>query len=424
LDTHSHKHKYGTWKEWLSLTGRVARAVTIPEVARHVVEGLLQCMGVERAGVFLLEGNNARFCLTRGEGFEVDEYVFPADRAFLRYISKHKDPINIKGKRSLGKQRTALLDPLRAMDVRIVAPMVARDQVLGFLIIGAKVSGRPFYPDDYDLCHTVAAQAATVIMNARMVEDLAHGREIRAFADMSSFVIHDIKNCANTLSLIAYAQSNLHNPAFQQDAIRTIRRSVEKMHTLVRRLSGVEQFVLRREYLDLNDLVRNSLEALPGASRRGIRIETKEGAVPRIFGDAEQLESVIHNLVMNAIESVDGKGEVRIETFYEEGEVLLVVSDNGCGMPSEFLRHSLFRPFKSTKGGLGIGLYQCKQIARAHGGWLSVDSAEGVGTTCVLRLPFDGETDVSEMSGTANLSGSIGHGVRHGQAKATYRRRR
>ncbi len=61
--------------------------------------------------------------------------------------------------------------------------MVVRDEVLGLLVVGPELSSRPFRPDDYDLCCTVAAQAATAIMNARLAEELVHGREMRAFAE-------------------------------------------------------------------------------------------------------------------------------------------------------------------------------------------------------------------------------------------------
>ena len=86
-----------------------------------------------------------------------------------------------------------------------------------------------------------------------------------------------------------------------------------------------------------------------------------------VLGDAEQLEGVIRNLTMNAIEAIGGEGVIRIQTFQDGDEAVLVVSDNGCGMSAEFMNHSLFRPFRSTKGGFGIGLYQCKQVAEAHG---------------------------------------------------------
>ncbi len=406
IDKHLYKHKYDYRQEWLSLTERLARAVTVHEVVPPIVEGLFETMWTRKAGILLLEGDKTRLRLAYGIGFGPDEQVLHTDRAFLDYVSEHPEPIDVEMTKSgrLGRARADLLDELRKRGVRIAAPMVARDEVLGFLVVGREPSGQAFRPDDYDLCRTVAAQAATVIMNARMAEDLAHGREIRAFAEMSSFVVHDIKNCANTLSLVASnAEAHIGDPAFQKDAVRAIRRSVEKMQELLKRLSGVRKPILRRETVDLNELVRDSVHALTGVVPGTAHIETTLGLVPPLFCDPDQLEGVIKNLTSNAIEAIDGNGKVRIETFQEGGEAVLVVSDNGCGMSAEFVRDSLFRPFRSTKGGFGIGLYQCKQVAEAHRGRLDIQSAEGRGTTCVLRLPTDDEMELSERTERAIL---------------------
>jgi signal transduction histidine kinase len=137
-----------------------------------------------------------------------------------------------------------------------------------------------------------------------------------------------------------------------------------------------------------------------------VRVETLVGYVSPLLGDAEQLEGIIQTLTMNAIEAIEGEGEVRIQTFQDGDEAVLVVSDNGCGMSAEFMSRSLFRPFRSTKGGLGIGLYQCKQVAEAHGGRLEVESTEGQGTTCVLRLPIDGKRELLEVSESVNVHGN------------------
>jgi signal transduction histidine kinase len=65
----------------------------------------------------------------------------------------------------------------------------------------------------------------------------------------------------------------------------------------------------------------------------------------------------------------------------------MAVSDQGCGMSTEFINNSLFKPFSTTKKkGLGIGLFQCKQIIEAHGGRIEVKSKVGVGTTFVVTL--------------------------------------
>jgi putative PEP-CTERM system histidine kinase len=215
FDRHFYKQKYDYRHEWLSLTERLARAVTVHEVVPRIVEGLFETMWTTKAGILLLESDKTLLRLTYGIGFGPDEQVLHTDRTLLDYVSKHPEPIDVEkaSSRRLGRTRAGVLDELRKRGVRIVAPMVARDEVLGFLVVGPEPSGQAFRPDDYDLCRTVAAEAATIIMNARMAEDLARGREIRAFAEMSSFVIHDIKNCANTLSLVASnAEAHIGKP--------------------------------------------------------------------------------------------------------------------------------------------------------------------------------------------------------------------
>ena len=339
--------------------------------------------------------------LVYGIGFELKEKVLRIDHSFLRYASEHAEPIDVEQARSISGEMSSayVMDDMWSRGLRIAAPMVVGDEFLGLLVVGHELSGQPFRPDDYDLCRTVATQAATVIMNARTTEELARGREIRVFAEMSSFIIHDIKNCAHMLSLVASnADAHMHNPAFQQDAIRAIRQSVGKMQQLLKQISAVKQPTLSRQQLNLNDVVQDSLNALAGTVPHVVRIETLVGPVPSLPGDAEQLEGIVRNLTMNAIEAIEAEGEIRIQTFQDGDEVVLVVSDNGCGMSDEFMTHSLFHPFRSTKGGFGIGLYQCKQIAEAHGGRLEVESAEGRGTTCVLRLPIDGTGELSEMA--------------------------
>jgi signal transduction histidine kinase len=97
---------------------------------------------------------------------------------------------------------------------------------------------------------------------------------------------------------------------------------------------------------------------------------------------------VIQNLALNAIDAVSGDGEIAVETYPDGDGVVFSIADDGCGIPAEFLKHSLFAPFRSTKkGGWGIGLYHAKEIVESHGGSIEVASREGEGTTFRVRLP-------------------------------------
>jgi signal transduction histidine kinase len=100
------------------------------------------------------------------------------------------------------------------------------------------------------------------------------------------------------------------------------------------------------------------------------------------------MQKVLANLLMNAVEAMNSQGEIHLETTTRFAWVLLTVTDHGSGMDPEFLAHSLFRPFQSTKKkGIGIGLFLSKRIVEAHGGRIEVDSVLGQGTTFRILLP-------------------------------------
>lgn len=91
--------------------------------------------------------------------------------------------------------------------------------------------------------------------------------------------------------------------------------------------------------------------------------------------------------MINACKSIPQDGYVTIQTGAFKEEVYCLVEDNDCGMSQEFIATKLFRPLRSTKvAGWGIGLFQCQQIIRIHGGRTEVESQTGVGTTFTVIL--------------------------------------
>jgi signal transduction histidine kinase len=109
--------------------------------------------------------------------------------------------------------------------------------------------------------------------------------------------------------------------------------------------------------------------------------------------DPSQIEDAVLNLVLNAIEALDGKGHVRVRLFransdsIEEEEAIVEVSDDGPGIREEDLTQ-LFSPFFTTRlEGTGLGLPAVKRIARLHGGRVEVRSSVGQGSVFAIHLP-------------------------------------
>lgn len=116
----------------------------------------------------------------------------------------------------------------------------------------------------------------------------------------------------------------------------------------------------------------------------------KYDSLPEVMLDAENIERLIINLILNSVEAISNDGVINIETLNtNKGYVLVSISDTGCGMSQDFIRNNLFQPFQTTKSkGLGIGLYQCKAIIDAHNGTIDVQSQPGSGSTFTIKLPL------------------------------------
>jgi putative PEP-CTERM system histidine kinase len=208
---------------------------------------------------------------------------------------------------------------------------------------------------------------------------------------MSSFMMHDLKNLTNSLSLISQnARHNMDNPEFQRDAIKTIDTTVSRMKGLIERLASVpRRFELKKESVELDDVVNRAVKQAVVPQGRNVAITKEMDGIPAICIDSEAMEMVFINLLTNAYGAIEREGVVKILASEESGNVKIAVADNGIGMSDDFMRNSLFHPFKTTKKtGFGIGLYQCKTIIDAHGGRIDVESAEGEGTTFTITLPI------------------------------------
>ena len=140
---------------------------------------------------------------------------------------------------------------------------------------------------------------------------------------------------------------------------------------------------------DLNSVADASVAGLEADP--GFRIAREFSRLPPVPFDREQIAKVVTNLVLNAKESMSGRGRVRIATGLEPGWAVLAVADEGCGMSADFIARSLFRPFQTTKkNGLGIGMFQSRMIVEVHGGRITVASEPGRGTTFRVFLPLQG----------------------------------
>jgi signal transduction histidine kinase len=141
------------------------------------------------------------------------------------------------------------------------------------------------------------------------------------------------------------------------------------------------------------------------AAGRQVRIDVEPSDDLRVLGDAGQLEQVLTNILLNAVQVSPPGSQVRIEADRisatppaylggRRGEhVRITVTDEGPGIAPDVLPH-VFEPFFTTKDvgeGTGLGLAVCYGIVRDHGGWIDIVSAPGAGAKVIVHLPTEGD---------------------------------
>jgi hypothetical protein len=198
-----------------------------------------------------------------------------------------------------------------------------------------------------------------------------------------------VKNLISMLSMILQnAEKKFDDPRFQQMTMETLRGAQERMKRLISRLtsptrpadSPLSDCDLRQIALDLADEMK-----LSGQKKIIANLDLAE--LPAVRGNAERLKSVLSNLIINAIEAMPNGGELRLSGAADDRSVMLSVRDTGIGIAPDFLRDKLFRPFQTSKAsGLGIGLFQSRELIEQMEGELTVSSVVGEGTCFKMRL--------------------------------------
>jgi putative PEP-CTERM system histidine kinase len=295
----------------------------------------------------------------------------------------------------------AFLESTRAV---LGVPLRGAGELLGFVTLSAVPGGSGYDVDDRDLLRAIAHHAGVLLAHARMAEDRQASAELDALNRFAAFYLHDFKNLAARLSLVAQnAGKHGDDPEFRAEAMKTVARTSEQMGKLLAQLSHRSPGLGRVTPLDIEALVAGTLRSLGPDAGVGFSVEGEPG---QVLAAPEQLQQVVLNLVLNAKRAVEkAGGGASIDVTLRgglAGRVRLDVADTGLGIPAERMR-TLFQPFQSgTSGGFGIGLYESKRIVESYKGTLRVESEAGRGTRVVVELPaVAGAAAVMQTSATA-----------------------
>ena len=386
------------WQEPIlrALLAEAAQLVQLRDeraVAKRIAERAAAATGADGAAVGLWDDQAQELVFDNPDGVR---RVKPGDYIAGRVFASQQPMFSSRAERDAPEHadvyRTAGIHAIAA------APITAGDRRLGVLVVYA--ARPPLFTDDVlSLIRLLSEQAALVLRGQQLLHEAA---QVRAMAEMTrlkddflSVVAHDVRTPLTTILLNAeLMQQGLDESSTNARRAASLRTEALRLKQLVEDYLDVvradEGRPTRREDHDLVALVREAVEGVGNAEQR-VSVDG-DRSLSGSF-DGPRIQQLVQNLVSNALKYSEPGEPIRVSVSAEGDDAVLSVTDRGIGIP-ESDQAILFERFHRGQntddrryGGLGLGLYICKQIAEQHGGTISVQSRVGEGSTFVVRLP-------------------------------------
>ncbi|WP_128892468.1 XrtA/PEP-CTERM system histidine kinase PrsK [Erythrobacter sp. HKB08] len=395
---HLFQHRYDYRAEWLRFTRTIAED---REDGHSLHERAVKAMADitdSPAGLLLVRDDNGGFELaSRWKWGALEVPASPISNDFSQLLERDLFIVDVDDARGGSDRKGELsLIPQWLVDepkAWAMVPLVHFDRLTGIIVLARPSDPRRLDWEDFDLLRIVGQQLASYLAEQSVQQALMEAARFDEFNRRIAFVMHDVKNLASQLSLLARnAELHAEKPEFRADMLVTLRKSSEKLNNLIARLNRYGTSASdHRETISLSDLARQVCERM--GKLHPVQVIAEDEV--EVVADRENLEQALIHLVQNAIDASEAEQTVFIEVSTDKLKGRIQVVDSGAGMTPEFVRSGLFKPFVSSKSsGFGIGAYEARELVRAMGGRLDVESREGLGTRFSITFPLNEVSDL------------------------------
>jgi signal transduction histidine kinase len=319
-----------------------------------------------------------------------------------------------------------LEENMRLLTASVLLPSFLEDKFIGFIVLGDKMTGQIYTPDDLEVFEILASQAALAIENAQFYEEakemqgqIAQAEKMATIGTMADGLSHQINNRFHALSLIAgdtidtikLTDTSKCTPEVKE-MITQINHALERVQANVIQGSEVVKGILKYSRKGEEGFAPLSIDQILDATLEMVQYKVKLSDIdivrdypkdtPKIKGNLTQLEEVFFNFIDNAYDAImerrdllkeDGyRGRITVGAHPKDSKLEIVIEDNGLGIKDENDK-KMFTPFFTTKTssrkGTGLGLYVIKRIITdSHQGRITFESDYKVGTRFIVELPI------------------------------------
>ncbi|MDD2689039.1 MAG: ATP-binding protein [Candidatus Omnitrophica bacterium] len=352
------------------------------------------------------------------------------DNPLLTWIMVKREPLIYEEiKRQMedtGDVTSKLLEEnMRILTASVIIPSFLEDRFLGFFVLGDKMSGQIYSPEDLNVFQVLASQAALAIENAQFYEDtkemqaqIAQAEKMATVGTMADGLSHQINNRFYALALITGDSINTVKSTDTSKCTPEVKEMINSLSYALERIQanvlqggevvkGILKYTRKGEEgfteLTIDQVLDGTLEMVQYKVKLSeidiVRDYPKN--IPKIYGNLPQLQEVFFNLIDNAYDSIVEKrnllkeegyrGKITFTAYPWENKLRIVSEDNGLGIKADQVK-KIFTPFfttkTSTRKGTGLGLYVIRRIITdTHKGQIAFETEYQAGTKFIIDLP-------------------------------------
>ncbi len=403
---------------------------TVFEISRHLSSMLdteslidailLTClgqMGVESAVIFLTDNDMQYLKNPHMKGIENDNLNrirINYSSSLIKHLQQSGKPMTTIELTGHFKDDIGLMELIKYLDIKLAAPLLMKDRLLGILFLPRKMSNANYYENDLEFLSLLMNQLSVALENAQLYERerdineqlqqtqklLVETEKMAALGKLSASIAHEVNNPLGIISNYLQILSMRKVPEDLYDNyIKILKEEVNRIAGIVRQLLAFYRpHQQQMAIIDINKVIAESLTLLSNQlsnANINVMLDTKQD-LPKILGSSEKLKQVLLNLIMNAKDFMQKGGDISIVARKTAEDIVIDVKDTGTGI-AESNFSVLFEPFFTTKQkeGTGLGLAVCYGIIKSHKGTITASNNEKGGATFTIKLPIVNEDDAT-----------------------------
>jgi C4-dicarboxylate-specific signal transduction histidine kinase len=399
-------------------TSEVLRAIIrsphdLQPILQTIVDSAVQLCRADGCIFRVVEETGFRLVAYKMNSPMLEGYSPPMFRergTFIGRLYESKSPVHIPDFDAeihvAGETDQLAVEKKHGLRTFLIVPMLRSDELIGSLSL-ARLRVEPFTEKEIELITDFAAEAAIALEITRrerqlreLQRELAHANRVVTLEQLTASITHEVNQPVgaarnNVIAALHFLDRNPPDLQEVREALAGAAKDIDRVSAIVSRMRALMQKASpRSERVDINEAVHEVIELTRGeAHKNGVSVKAEFAkGLPIITGDRVQLQQVVLNLILNALQAMagdrEGARQVLITTSQTESNDLCIgVRDAGPGLSSETLSR-LFEPFYTTKpNGMGLGLAICRSIIEAHGGRLWATGCQPHGAAFQFIIP-------------------------------------